>query len=59
MLWDGLGFFGFDDTKLDRIKGKEVTWFTPMQSLKSTPLVIIGIVVMTYIIFKEAVNLGK
>jgi len=28
LLWDGLGFFGFDETKLDRLKGKPVTFFT-------------------------------
>jgi hypothetical protein len=58
-MWDGLGFFGFDDTKLDRIKGKEVGWCTPLLSIKSTPLMIIGIVVMAYIIINEAGNLGK
>ena len=58
-MWDGLGFFGFDDTKLDRIKGKEVTWCTPLLSMKSTPLMLVGIAVMAYIIINEAGNLGK
>ena len=27
LLWDGLGFFGFDDNKLERVKGKEPRWY--------------------------------
>jgi len=57
-MWDGLGFFGFSDTKLPRLKGKEVTWFTPLLSWKNTPLAIIGFFVASYIILKEADKLG-
>lgn len=34
MMWDGLAFFGFDDTKLDRLKGKEVEFKTKFKSYK-------------------------
>jgi hypothetical protein len=27
LLWDGLGFFGFDDNKLERLKGKKPKWY--------------------------------
>ena len=27
LLWDGLGFYGFDDNKLDRLKGVEPRWY--------------------------------
>ena len=27
LLWDGLGFFGFDDNKLERLKGKNPKWY--------------------------------
>ena len=27
LLWDGLGFFGFDDNKLERLKGKKPNWY--------------------------------
>jgi len=58
-MWDGLGFFGTSDTKLDRIKGKKVTWCTPFLSWKNTPLLIIGLAIMSYIIVSEGSNLGK
>lgn len=34
LLWDGLSFFGFDDTKLDRLKGHPVTFFSKFTSLR-------------------------
>ena len=27
LLWDGVGFFGFDDNKLERLKGKKPKWY--------------------------------
>ena len=27
MLWDGIGFFGFTDYKLDRLEGKPPTYY--------------------------------
>ena len=27
LLWDGLNFFGHDDNKLDRLKGKDPKWY--------------------------------
>jgi hypothetical protein len=27
LLWDGLGFYGFDDNKLDRLKGVKPRWY--------------------------------
>ena len=27
LLWDGTGFFGFDDNKLERLKGKKPRWY--------------------------------
>ena len=59
MMWDGLGFFGFDDTKLPRLKGKKITFCTPFKSWKNTPFLIIGLTVMAFIIVMEVDNLGK
>ena len=59
MMWDGLGFFGFSDTKLPRLKGKKVTWCTPFKSWVNTPFLIIGLVVMALIIVMEVDNLGN
>lgn len=50
MMWDGLGYFGFSDTKLNRLKGEKVNWCTPLLSMKTTPLTIIGIGIAIYII---------
>ena len=57
-MWDGLGFFGFSDTKLPRLRGKEVTWWTPLLSMKTTPLMIISFSVAAFIIIAQAGNLG-
>ena len=27
MIYDGIGFFGFDESKIRRIKGKKAGWF--------------------------------
>jgi hypothetical protein len=58
MMWDGLGFFGFSETKLGRLKGKKVTWCTPFMSWSNTPLLFIGLAVMAAIIIMEVDNLG-
>ena len=59
LIWDGLGFFGFSDTKLGRLRGKKVTWLTPVLSWKSTPLLIITLIVGAYIIASESSLLGQ
>ena len=59
IMWDGLGFFGFDDTKLDRLKGVPVTFKTKFSSAKAIILSLLALVVITYVILKEAWNLGK
>ena len=33
-MWDGLGFFTMDETKLDRLKGKQVDYLTKFKSKK-------------------------
>lgn len=54
MLWDGLGFFGFDDRKLGRLEGKPVRYRDKFTSVQETPLMLIGIVVAIIIIAGEA-----
>ena len=54
MLWDGLGFFGFDDRKIARLEGKPVRWRDKFTSVKATPLMVITLIVAIYIIFDEA-----
>jgi hypothetical protein len=59
MLWDGLGFFGFDDTKLERLRGAPVTFFSKFSSIKWTIFTIIAWVVIITVIFTELGSLGK
>ena len=58
LMWDGLGFFGFSDTKLGRLKGEKVNWCTPLISWKGTPILIISIIVGMIIVISEVNNLG-
>ena len=58
MVHDGLGFFGFDDTKIDRLRGKPVTWCTPFTSKKQNLILIIGLVVGIFIISTEVQKTG-
>jgi hypothetical protein len=59
MLWDGLGFFGFDDTKLERLRGAPVTFFSKFSSIKWTVFTIVAWVVIITVIFSELGSLGK
>jgi hypothetical protein len=52
MLWDGNSFFGFDDTKLARLKGKPVTFFSKFSSIRWVILTfgsLIGAIVILYL----------
>ena len=33
-MWDGLGFFGFDQHKLDRLRGVKVKWYDRFKNQK-------------------------
>ena len=54
MMWDGLGFFGFDDTKIGRLEGKQVRCRDKFTSLKTTPIMAISLIVAIIIIVGEA-----
>ena len=43
-------WFGADDTKLRKLRGEKVTWFTPYKSWVVTPLLVIGFAIATEII---------
>ena len=59
MLWDGVGFFGSDDTKLGRLKGKKVTWGTPFGSCKMNTLLILVLTISSFVIITEISHLGN
>ena len=58
MMFDGLGFFGFDDTKIDRLRGKPVTWCTPFTSKKQNLILSISLVVGIFIVMSEVDKIG-
>ena len=52
--WDGLGFFGFDDRKIARLEGKPVRYLDKFKSIKSTSLMVIGLIFAITILVGEA-----
>ena len=58
-IWDGLGFFGFDDTKLARLKGKPVDFFTKFTSVRWTVLTFLMSVVLLLVIIFEGGTYGE
>ena len=54
MMWDGLGFFGFDDRKVARLEGKPIRYQDKFTSLQETPVMVIGLIVAIIIIAGEA-----
>ena len=57
MVWDGLGFFGFDDTKLDRLRGKKVTFFTKFKSVKWSVATLMTLTAVLYVVGTESSKL--
>jgi len=53
LLWDGLGFFGFDETKLGRLEGKPVTFLTKFKSKRWVIISLISIVVVLVVVSSE------
>lgn len=58
MLWDGLGFFGFDDTKLERLNGVPVTFFSKFSSYKWVIMTTTAWVVILIVVFTEFGKIG-
>lgn len=58
MVWDGLGFFGTDHTKLGRLKGVKVNFCTPFKNYRLLVLSILGFVIVMIVIIMEANKIG-
>jgi hypothetical protein len=59
-IWDGLGFFGFDDTKLARIKNKRPgSYMDACGSFKWSIANLLTLIVAVFIITSEVGNLGQ
>jgi hypothetical protein len=53
MVWDGLGFFGLDDTKLARLRGEKVTFKTKFFSRRWVMASCISVLAVFYILLTE------
>ena len=59
LLWDGIGFFTYDDYKLDRLKGETVTFGSKLKNKLYTISRITVILIAGYIIGSEYGKLGE
>jgi hypothetical protein len=50
LIWDGLGFFGFDDNKLARLKGKKPKWYDRFSNKRWVALNVSVAVFILYIL---------
>jgi hypothetical protein len=53
ILWDGMGFFGFDDTKLARLRGVPLTFMSKFTSLRWTIMSGLSLIFSLYILINE------
>jgi len=58
MWWDGLVFFGFDDTKLARLDGAPVSFLDKFKNKKWLVMTIVSISVISSVIMSETSKLG-
>ena len=57
-LWDGLGFFGFDGNKLDRLKGIKPRWYDPFFNKGWILNKLIILAIMVYVLNGNFEKLG-
>ena len=58
MLWDGLTFFGFDDTKLARMNGAKTSYLDKFKNKKWLIKNVIGVCIVFYVILNSVSKLG-
>ena len=59
MIWDGLGFFGFDNAKLGRLKGEPVTFASKYKEPTKLTMSVFMIAFVIYIILSQVAKIGK
>jgi hypothetical protein len=59
MLWDGLTFFGFDDTKLGRLKGEPVSVWDKFKNKKWLISMFIAFAVIIFVLSTELSKLDS
>ena len=57
-IWDGLGFFGFDDTKLARLKGQKLDFLVKLRSVKWIILNLMTLIIIILVMIMEAGKYG-
>ena len=57
-LWDGLGFFGFDDNKLERLYGKKPRWFDPFFNKRWMLSQLTMLAIIAYILYESFITVG-
>jgi glycyl-tRNA synthetase beta subunit len=58
MVWDGLGFFGTSTHKLDRLRGKKVTFFTKMGTKQAQFMMVLYLVAIIMVLIFEVGKFG-
>ena len=58
MLWDGLTFFGFDDTKLARLNGHPTSYLDKFKNKKWLSTTILGVTIVLFVILSSTSKLG-
>ena len=59
MLWDGLGFFGFDVAKLGRLKGEPVTYASKYKDTTKVSLTVSMIIFVIWVVITQVVKIGS
>ena len=57
-MWDGVGFFKMDDTKLNRLKGIPATPFDRCKSVRWIIFALVFVMCIAIIMYNEAIKLG-
>jgi hypothetical protein len=58
LLWDGLGFFGFDDNKLDRLKGISVKWYDRFTNKRWIMFNVTSIIIFIAVLSRQLGGVG-
>lgn len=59
MLWDGLTFFGFDKTKLERIRGKKVSFSDKFRDFQWVIISFVTASLIIFIVVEESHKYGE
>ena len=58
MLWDGLEFFGFDDSKLARLRGAKTSVLDKFKNKKRLFFILLMFLIACYIVIREFGKIG-